>query len=189
MLITKTNPSGLNWYVQQLQTKIHNELISLWELADLNQYECYGLCYRNKRDGGYVAEVYTSGNEYKEVYWNDQLTAISFFGISNNIKRTVKSEAEVHLVFFTNLQKLALKDYQGNAIAHRADEELRNMVTGILGRFSNGFTVLSTDLWLENVLREYPGSYRDQRLKAVDMHPVHCFRINLKLIYDQNKNC
>jgi hypothetical protein len=187
-LITKTGPVGMNWHIQQLQTKLHSELVPGTVATD--QYRSYGLCYRNKKDNGYVAENFEGGNEYKELYWDDTLTMISFFGLSNNIKRGVKSEADIHLVVFADLVKLGLK-YQGTntVITHRPDEELRQIFTSIIGRFSYGFTHLSTELWLENVLREYAGSYRSDRLKTVDMHPVHCFRMNLKLLYDQNKIC
>jgi hypothetical protein len=191
MLSIKINPVGIDYHIQQLQTKLHTDLIDAdhWALADAAQYEAYGRCHRNKTDDGYIAEVFHSGNEYKEIFWNDTLTALSFFGISNTIKRGVNNEADVHFVMFANLAKLALVDADGTVIAHRADEELRQMVTGITGKYSFGFKIQSVDLWLENVLREYSGSRRDDRLKYVDMHPVHCFRINLKLLYNPNKIC
>lgn len=191
MLMTKTNPSGLNWYVQQLQTKIHDRLVgaSGWNLADATKYKAYGLCHRNKTDDGYVAENYEGGNEYREVYFDDTLTAISFFGITGRITGAINSEADVHLIFFVDLSKLTLEDFRGTTIEHRADEEVRKSVLSIIGKNSNGFEVQSVELWLENVLREYPGSRRDDRLKFIDIHPVHCFRINLKLFYNANKHC
>lgn len=189
MLITKTNPVGLDINIQQLQVKLHRELIAKWALADDTQFECYGRCYRNKTDTGYIAEVYQTGGEYKEVFWNDTLTALSFFGISGSISHDKMSHADVHLVFFANLSKLALKDKAGNVIVHRADEELRQSVLQVIGKSSFDFILDSVELWLENVLRDYPGSRRDDRLKAVDMHPVHCFRVNLKIFFDPNKNC
>jgi hypothetical protein len=185
MLITKTNPVGVDYHIQALQTRMHDQLVAEWQLSDSTVYQCYGRCDRNRKDSGYVAEVFSGGTDYREVYWNDNLTALSFFGLSGVVKKGVLSEADVHLVFFANLTRLALKDSEGNTITHRADEELRIQVERIVGKYSNGFTYLSTELWLENVLREYPGS-RDQ-LK--DMHPIHCFRINLKLSYNPNKNC
>lgn len=189
MLIVKTNPKGIDWHIQKLQTQLHNQMVDRWALQDASKYECYGRCYRNKNDNGYVAEVFSGGNEYKEVYWNDVLTAISFFGAGSTVRVGIKNEAQVHFIMFADLQKLGLKDKDGNEITHRADEELRTMVQDVIGKSSYGFSIESVDLWLENVLREYPGSRRDERLKAVDMHPVHCFRVNLKLIYDPNKIC
>lgn len=191
MLITRTNPSGIDLYIQNLQTDLHTKLISAnyWNLADSTKYKAYGRCYRNKTADGYIAENYESSNQYREVYWDDTLTAISFFGMSNRVDNGIKYEADVHFVMFANLSTLALTDHTGAAITHRADEELRNMVLGIIGKSAFGFQLESVELWLENVLREYPGSRRDNRLIAVDMHPVHCFRINLRLYYDPKKNC
>lgn len=189
MLISRTNPMGVDWYIQALQTKLHDVLIDADHLNLIStpeEYKAYGRAYRNKTDDGYIAENYEGGDEYREVYFDDTVSLLSFFGISSGIKA---NEADVHLVFFADLQKLAIKNHDGDQVQHRADEELREMVRKILGRFSYGFTYVSTDLWLENVLREYPGSRRDGRLVSVDMHPRHCFRINLKLIFNPNKIC
>lgn len=188
MLLIKTNPAGVDFYIQQLQTKLHAAMIRETDVDD-SKYKCYGRCYRNKREEGYIAENYEGNGEYKEVYWDDTLTAISFFGLSGTIKTGVNHEADVHLVMFANLIKLGLQDRQGNTIAHRADEELRALITSVIGNHSNGFNYISTELWIENVLREYQGSRREKRLVAVDMHPVHCFRVNLKLIFNPNKVC
>lgn len=185
MLVSKTNPVGIDWHIQQLQTKLHNTLVGAdyWSLTDTGKYRCYGRCYRNKTDNGYIAEHYESANEYREVYWDDALSVISFFGISDNIELSVGAKTDVHLVFFVKLTDLA------PSITHRADEEVRNQVLKVIGKSSNGFTVNSVELWLENVLREYSGSRRDERLKYVDMHPVHCFRINMSISYKTEKIC
>ncbi len=190
MLIVKTNPVGIDVYIQNLQTRLHTELVRQLEFeGDAAEYECYGRCYRNKTENGYKAEVFTVANDYKEVYWNDTKSVLSFFGQGTTIKRGIKSEADVHFVMFANLVKLELADKQGTLITHRADEELRQMVTGIIGRYSDGFSLVSIDTGIENVLRDYPGSIKNDNLKYVDMHPVHAFRLNLKLLFDPNKNC
>jgi hypothetical protein len=168
MLITKEHPAGIDYYIQKIQSTLYAALN--WE-----NYNCYGRCYRNKHQNGYIAEVYTSANNYKEVYWDDKLSAISFFGLSDKINA---NEANVHLVFFVNLAKLM------PGVTHRADEEVR---LNAIGRNNHGFIFKSIDLWVENVLKEYPSSRRDDRLKAVDMHPIHCFRLNFSLLYNPNK--
>lgn len=181
MLITKTSPVGIDQHIQKAQERLYAYLVKQW--GENIKYDCYGRCYRNKKGTGYVAEVFKAGEEYKEVYWNDSLDAISFFGVSDKIKEGALNTANIHLVFFVNLSKLKPD------IAHRADEEVRLDVFNALGKSSFGFQFQSIDLWLENVLREYPGSIRDDRLKAVDMHPVHCFRFNYLLSFNPNKNC
>lgn len=187
MLTVIDNPNGIDVPIRKLQEKLYSSLMEAWGLDPENPeqnalYECYPRCYRNKKDNGYVAEIYKGANEYRDAYWDDKLNAISFFGISNNIKHDVGEKAEVHLVFFVNLSKLK------PALSTRGDEEVRLDVLNIVQAEYYGFTFKGVDLWIENVLKEYQGSIRDKRLADVDMHPIHCFRINFLLIYDSN-NC
>ena len=181
MLNTISIPSGIDIPIRKLQEHLFDALTVIWGLPD-SKYQSYGRCYRNKKENGYVAEVYEGTGDYREVYYDDSVSAISFFGISDKIIQGVGQKTNVHLVFFANLSEL-----KPNA-TNRADEEVRNDVINIIGNSKYGFTLESVDLWLENVLREYAGSYREERLKAVDMHPIHCFRLNFTLFYNINKN-
>jgi len=195
MLITKTSPQGIDVRIQKFQTLLHARLMTAWNLnpgdVDENKlYACYGRAYRNRKDNGYIAEVYTGNDQYKDVYWDSSKNAISFFGTGTNIKQGVNTEADVHLVFFVNIKKLK------PSITHRGDEEVRQDVIEVASKNNYGFTYLSCDTGIENVLREYPGVLReypgvlrDERLKNVDMHPVHCFRLNFSLAYNNKINC
>jgi hypothetical protein len=182
MVVSKTNPTGIDFYIQKLQTQLSTSLVTKWGITD-SQYKAYGRCYRNKKDNGYVAEIYTGGNEYKDAYWDDSLSAISFFGITGSEKNAGQMVADVHLVYMVNIKKLK------PSITHRGDEEVRADVLDVFHLSTEGFRFESLELWIDNVLREYPGSIRENGLKAVDMHPIHCFRLNLKLIYNSSKIC
>jgi hypothetical protein len=182
MLILKQNPKGVDLNIQKLQSFIHSKLIDLWQVSD--NYECYGRASRNRTDDGYIAEILTSDKNYKEVYWNKALAAISFFGISTRATSELGSvlKTDAHLVFFVDLNKVK------PSITSRADEEVRKDVINACITGDYGFTFESIETGLENVLKEYPGSRRDDRLKFIDMQPVHCFRLNFSLQYDIN-NC
>lgn len=182
MLITKTSPAGIDVAIQKLQTKLHSYLVQTWALTDDTVYHCYGRAYRNKKDTGYIAEVFTGNaatgsEEYKEVYWNDTLSAISFFSVGGNVQRIMgKSKANVSLIFFVNVNTLK------PAVTHRADEEIRQDVIQLFSGLSTlGFTYLGYETGIDNVLREFSG--RDQGLSVVDMQPAHCFRINLSVVF------
>jgi hypothetical protein len=183
MVVSKANPIGIDWYIAALQTEIHDRLIEKWKLQD-TLYKSYPRCYKNKTDNGYIAETYIGGVNYQEVYYDPSIAVSSFFGITGNTKRSgALATADVHLVFFADLKKIKPD------IEHRADEEVRQDVTSLFALSLCEFSMLSCETGIENVLRDYPGSRRDERLKYIDMHPVHCFRINLKLIYNPNKIC
>ncbi len=182
MLITKTNPTGIDNAIQKLQEDLHGKLLTKWGI-NTNLYQSYGRCYKNKTKDGYVAELFTGGKDYKDAYWNDNLNAISFFSVADKIEAGMgQAKTKVSIIFFVNLSKLK------PSITHRADEEVRQDVIRSIGTHSYGFTYEGFETGIENVLREYPGSRRDKGLEAVDMQPVHSFRINLSLIY-KNNNC
>ena len=177
MLLTKTDPVGIDVHVQKFQTWLHTQLLAKWGI-DTATYKCYGRTYRNQTDNGYIAENYEGNNEYKEVYFDDTLTAISFFGVKPvNDFEIGRVLTELHLVFFLDLAKVK------PLISHRADEEVQADILQACANGMYGFNIDSISTGIENVLREYPGSRRDDRLKFIDMHPRHCFRVNFLLQY------
>lgn len=179
MLITKTNPVGADKLIQRFQTALHSKLISEWGVSD-SLYRCYGRAYRNQTTNGYVAENYEGANEYKEVYWDNSLAAISFFGMATRSDIETGISSDMHLVFFVDLAKLK------PSIAHRADLEVQKDVLNAIGSALYGAKPTGIETGIENVLREYSGSRRDERLKFIDMHPTNCFRINLSVNYNIN---
>ena len=184
MLIAKTKPSGLDWYIGQLQSYLHTKLE-----AEGFEYKAYPRCYRNARDKGFVAENYAGSDRYEDVYYDNAQALSSFFGAGNSVKIGVTNQAEVHLVFFANLSLLSLKDSAGDAVQHRGDEELVKLITNLIGKSRFGFTLTSVDRGVEACLREYPGTRRDDRMKFADMHPGFCVRFNFQLSYNLNKIC
>lgn len=187
MLILKTDPVGIDYMIQQIMAEIHPRIMAAWDLdpeveIENKLFQFHGRSYRNQTSNGFVAEVYTADNQYKEVYWNDALHGIAFFGTNGTEKHQIAGyeTTQVHLVFFVNLDKIK------PSITHRADEEVRNEVIKIISEENRDFIFKSNDIWLENVLKEYPGSLREDRLKFVDMHPVHCFRLNFELNYNKS---
>lgn len=176
MLVTKTGPVGIDYGLQELQTELHTRLLTKWSITT-DEYKAYGRCYRKPTDKGYVAVNYDSGTEYAMMI-DDSLKAISFFGQSPTTRLDQKESTEVHLVFFVNLAKLK------PSIAHRADEEVRKDVISLFAPALYGFAYQGFEITIESTLREYRGSWN----KILDMHPWHCFRINLKVLYDINSN-
>jgi hypothetical protein len=181
MLNQSPSPVGKDISIQRLQSKLHTSLLTKWGLNS-TEYLSYDRCYPNKKDKGYVAEVYTGANQYKEVYWDDAYSVVSFFGVSERENFNMVLEVPVHIVFFVDLSKI--KPTRTN----RADEEARKDVLDIIGGGLFGFSFQSVEVRIENVLKEYKSTLVDKRLVKVDMHPIHAFRINLLLKYDMS-NC
>lgn len=181
MLITKSNPKGLDLRVQNLQNLLHTHVLKAWGLEGTpDLYQCYGRVYRNRKDQGYVAEVYDGSGEYKEVHHDDRLAALSFVGFSENFE---DEKGVAHLVFFIDLNKIK------TGLTDRPDEQARIDIIKFAQKGYQGFEFETLETGAENVLREYPGTLSNLRINAgadsykIDMHPYHCFRINLNLLY------
>lgn len=179
-LIVRDKPMGVDYHIHKLQSWIYSQLLTVWGNV---RYDAYPRCYRNKKANGFIAELFKGGKEYKEVYWDDAVAAMSFFGIDDSEKVGVLHSVDVHLVFFTNLKKLK------PSAVFRADNEVRTDVINACSDTGFGFRLTSIQTGLENVLKEYPSSIREKRLDTVDMHPLHCFRLNFSLQYNPNKIC
>jgi len=179
MLFTKVSPVGVDIPIQKLQTHLHDKLLGVWGI-DTSLYHAYGRCYRNQKDAGYVAEVYTGLNEYREVYLDDRLAALSFFGLTGDVDYNIVNRADVHLIFWVNVERL-------KQLAHRGDEEVRKDVQVIAKDKLFGFTLSGLRLGIDRVLQEYRGMTSQSTpdgLKFRDMHPFHCFRFDFSLQYD-----
>lgn len=180
-VIKKTNPVGIDIYVERLQEFLHKHMTEkVWPEGIV--WNSYGRCDRNRKGAGYVAEVYTANGEYTDVLWNDKVDVVSFFGVTGSrVVDRIREFAEIHLVVFCNLKQL----YPD--ITHRADEEVRVDFMKAIGKVMYGFHYEGFDLGIERVLREYSQSQRIPSVQSVDIGSIHCFRLNFSLHYNPNE--
>jgi hypothetical protein len=178
MLISRSNPVGIDKIISSFQSKLYDALTAKWN----GVYTSTPRCYRNQdADGEYVAEMF-DGKDYREVYFDDTIAALSFFGIGAQSQVALDSteQTNVHLVFFVNLNKILDSD-----ITTRRDEEAVLGVQGIidtLGRM-DGFILTGVSRDVANCLKEYPGSRQSEGLKFRDQHPNFCFRFDMTVYY------
>lgn len=181
-VVRKATLVGIDKAINELQTVLFNALIVAWDL-DPAMYNCYPRCYRNQQSAnGYVAELYIGDKEYKEAYYNDKVSATSFFGISTSERISEGDNimtAEVHLVFMINLSEC-------RPGADRNDEQARLDVQTILDKQGavRGWFVKRQILGIEKCLAEYPGSRQSEGLRfRADTHPAHIFRFDIEISY------
>ncbi len=180
--ILKPSPVGIDIPIQHMQTYLYDKLSVRWGLTT-DTLNCYGRAYRNATQDGYTPEVYIGNNEYKEVYYDDTISASSFFGIGEEIKNNNKATtADVFLIFMVDLNKV-------KPGATRNDEECHIDVQTLVTTLFYGFTFTGLVTGIDHVFKDYSGWRRDKGIKFTDTHPQHCFRLNFKLIYNPFKNC
>ena len=182
MLYTKPNPSGIDQYIQRLQTDLYNYLKTLWGVTDNtapNIYDSYGRIYRvTDRDGGILPEAYTGGNDYRQVLMDDTRAAVSFFDTGDDIQAADGYKtAKVGLYVMANISMIPCYA----TATQRMDEELRNDVVSCIDQTGFGFLVTGIALGAAQAMKTYSGKKIKDGMKYRDMHPYVYFRIDLKL--------
>lgn len=177
MLISRTSPVGIDKVISSLQNRMYAALIKKWA----GVYTCTPRCYRNQSSANdYVAELF-DGIDYREMYFDDTVSAVSFFGISGESQITIdnQEQANVHLVFFVNLNSIKTPDIE------RRDEEAVLDVQSIIDTIGRtyGFVLQKVGTGLSYCLKEYPGSRQSEGLKFRDQHPFLCFRFDMAVYY------
>ena len=181
-VFTKNTPIGIDKPIQAYQSVFYNTLKKLWNLTDTD-WNCYGRVYRNQTEDGYTPEAYIGNGEYQEVFFDDTLKALSFFGVGETIKFTnLSAIAPVYLIMMVNIPLIK------PAITGIADEEIRNDVQNFCRAPRFTFEMQSFETGLDTVFKEYSGWRKKDGIKYRDQYPLHCFRINFNLIYNIGNN-
>lgn len=182
MMYIRQDTPGIDKQIDGLQKLLYPQILELWGLtAEIDSptgYNSYARAYRNQTKDGYVPEVFTGGKDYKEVYVNDRIKALSFFTLGEIIPFTTgQFQANVSLIFFVNLTKIVTGD-------DRQDEKVRQQIVKLVqGSKAFGFQFTGVEIGIDNVFREYSGFRKNEGIKYRDMHPFHCFRLNFKVPY------
>jgi len=173
MLFQKTNPTGIDTQIAKIQKAVFNRLTNVngWTL-----YDSFERVYLNPyhETGTLIPELYKGNREYREIYFNDNVNAESYFVINQNRTYNEKFETNISYIFQVNLEKLY------PAIEHRADEEAhRDVFFGIQEVLSSD-DILGIKTGVRNV---YEGLNIDQN-RLDDMQPCHVFKFDLKIIHE-----
>jgi hypothetical protein len=196
MNFTLPNPTGIDYWLQKFQLRLYDYLKTTWNVDDAS-YNCFGRVYRNNTKDGYVPEFYdptqqcyvSSGgaNTSGGLYWQDNLAAMSFFGLAESDKVVSgQTEARIQLMFFVNLDKITPAGIT-NAQGQRLDEVAINDIQNFIQLNGCGLVVTARYKDVDKVLERYSGEVKKDALKR-DMHPNFCFRIDATLHYNTNLN-
>lgn len=168
---------GIDSHIKRMQTNIYSKLKTIWGINNEKDFNLFGRAYRNQTEDGYTPEQYLGNGEYKDLYWDDALKAMAFFGVKEESSVNAGTiTSDCHLIFMVNIKKLK----SGN---ERQDEEIRNDVEKLCIAYQNEFTLIGVSTGVDTVFSEYSGWKRSTGMKYKDTYPFHCFRLNFKCIY------
>lgn len=166
-----TSPKDLDRVIQELQTKLYDELIIKWSTSKL---DAYGRVYKNEKQGKVFPEVFDSVKQnYKRVFYNGQSC---FFFVDDDSHPIDDQDHEfttdVKIVFMLNLSDLTVK-------TERADADVKNDVIEILRDNDFHFRMEEYIQGIDNVLR----GFETKPIKNNDIQPLHVFAIRTSWSY------
>lgn len=179
MNYTTTTTIGLDALIASVQTDLYNYIGTRWS-GTINGY---GRVSKNKRaDRGEVAEWYLGDNEYQEVYFDDEFSG-SFFFIDADKHETEDEHAysaSVKCVFMVDLKQVLPNETE------RSDAKARRDIVECLRKIAYGrYSITGIETGIDTIFQGLDQS----DLKFMDIHPQHCFAVNLKILYYLKDQC
>lgn len=177
----RTNTSGIDIHLENLQTKLYNAFVKVNSSLNLNGF---GRVYINPSETGFRLEWYKGDDEYEDVLRCDD--SRFFFVMNPQLETEDSISAKVGIVFMIDLNDL----YQNT---ERNDEKLRQLAynTILKSAFKPKKITIGTD-YLNRFALGFTGSPRRRNIDAVldfeDMNPYHIFTIETEVDYTF-KNC
>lgn len=167
-------PVGIDYELQEMQKMF---IASLWPDISTAKKQFNHRVFSNIRDGEKVPEIYVKNGEYQEVLFDDRLSALSWFDVSDTAEtydRTCYNQV-VGLFFLVNLNNLY------PTMAHRAVEEAHLAVQKIIMKRPTSFRITS----LITGESAY-GDYDTSKLRFPNMQPWHVFKFVCTVNYELN---
>lgn len=187
MLHLLKQPTGIDYYIQALQTRVYKTLSAKWGVSGLpqSQFEFYGRSTKSFRNGGFEPNIFIadSGKEYKEVYLDDTVAATMWFAVGDpdRVSNTVH-RYKVSLYGFLNLNWIVPND-NGQREDMRVLQEVINAVDT-----NFGFQVTQVYSGVDKIMQEYSGSKIKDAIRIFNMQPYMCFRIDTEILIQLNLN-
>lgn len=174
------NPIGVDKEIQKIQNYLYDGLVDDW-----GDIDGYGRAYKNRKNLGFIPEVYKGDNEYLNAFYDDSENDKGlFFFLENHDHQSedgFKFKTRVKICFMLNL------DLIGHENEERADSIVHEKVVAILHKnATNSFGITGLEKTVRNVFYGY--DYSDVELET-DMHPLHTFAIIGELEYYLTEKC
>ncbi len=176
---TLTILSGIDETIQGVQKHLFSELALIWS----GDIDGYGRVSKNIQGGENIPEWFNASKlDYEEVYYNDEKSCVFCFlvGDTDSTEDEVLFVSDVKCVFMMDLSKVfpGITERQDATAQLDAANSLREIAY-------ERYFISEVQRGIENVFLGYDTS----KIGFNDIHPLHCFSINLKLNYYITEKC
>jgi len=174
-----TSAYGIDVAIKGVQENIYSQLDSQWK----GDIEGYGRIYKNQKVGDkFYPEYYKGGGQYKEVYYDNKLGANFFFivGDEDSTDDELVFVSKVKCVFMVNLGIIYPNDTE------RSDVKAQRYAIQLLrDNTFLGYEVTGLSKTVKGIF----SGFATEKIASADIHPAHCFSINIDLSYYLTDKC
>jgi hypothetical protein len=169
-----TNPKGIDLPIQQMQNLFVKHL---WPSINATKKGYYHRVFRNNRRGEQIPEIYVGNGEYKDVLFDDFLSAQIWFDVAERTDSLSSGQIvrDCGVVVIVNLNEIY------PSLTHRCEEEVHFDVMRVLNRMPKVFEQTGITTGMAAF-----GNFNTTPLKHADMNPWHVFRFDCKIHYSLN---
>jgi len=165
-VFAKDTVYGVEGAIKEIQTALNTTLITgaLWD----GTVNIYGKIQENEKKGVLIPEVWVSGNEYKDVFFNDKISGSVAFDITNEDTSGYTTEVNLDVIFTLRLDKI----YSDSS---RLDEKAINQARKVL--IANG-RVAGIDK-INRGIKSVFSNFYGETIKYENMHPWLVFSFSI----------
>lgn len=179
MNFTNTDTQGIDTVIEKIKDNLYEALGLVWT----GEIDAYGRVYKNVDSSNRVKpERYAGNGDYKEVFLNDKIAAAFFF--LTNDRETTDDE-----MVFVSPTKIVFMVHLGRVYPSktgREDELAHADVMDIVREHTyQNFEITG----LQKGLRQVFQGLDISQMKYADIHPYHCFSVDIDLQYHLTKKC
>ena len=170
---------GIDTTIQGIQTDLYDILKSKW----VDSIDAFGRVYKNRNVANELKpQRFVGDGDYEDVFYNDEFACTyAFIDDDNHLTEDgFVYTSVVKCVFMVDLSKILPTEND------RADAKAQRDVVHVLREISFGkFDIVGIEKGITNVWSGFDVT----GIKFNDIHPLHCFSVNIKLSYYLNQEC
>ena len=172
MIFVKTNPYGIDDKLKRIQSYLDDNLS--WN----GTLEIYGKVEKTLREKSVIPEAYKSGNEYKEIFFNDKVSCTIGFLVKDRMITNNRLSANVDIIFTVNLKKIYSTTIREDELCLIDAKQAikKSLLVDSINKIKVG-------------IDEVFNGFDKDRINSRDMNPWFVFSFETEISYNENKTC
>lgn len=171
----KTDPIGIDYFINRIQDRIYDPLVTKW-----GEFDSFGRVYKKTSKSGVSLERYVGKGQYKKVLFSEG-NKMFFVQGSSPSGNGLNLTNDLWIVCILDIENI-------KGVEHRADEEVHQDLITELSKVVENDSIQGVEYGMNNLKRVVEDSFEFGNFKYSDIHPYHVFMVKIEAKYSLVKN-